>query len=65
MQAEKCAQYVHMPATLRYQAVSDITRAVFRRYDPAFESGSLDEAYLDVTNFCRRMGMSGAQVGKG
>eukprot|EP00983_Pelagomonas_calceolata_P043081 1138765-Pelagomonas_calceolata.AAC.4 len=45
-----------------YQAASEVTRAVFRRYDPHFEAGSLDEAFLDVTHFCRRTGMSGAQV---
>lgn len=46
----------------RYHAVCEATRSVFRRYDPHFEAGSLDEAYLDVTGFCSAHGMSGAQA---
>lgn len=30
-----------------------MTRQVFVAYDPEFEAGSLDEAYLDVTDYCR------------
>ena len=29
------------------------TREIFRRYDPNFRAYSLDEAYLDLTNFLR------------
>ncbi|KAF5827726.1 hypothetical protein DUNSADRAFT_170 [Dunaliella salina] len=58
-----CPQLVFVkPNFERYQAASEVTRAVFRRYDPHFEAGSLDEAFLDVTHFCRRTGVSGAQV---
>ena len=35
---------------------------MFRRYDAHFEAGSLDEAFLDVTGFCRSHGVSGSQV---
>ena len=35
------------------------TRAVFRRYDPDFQAGSLDEAYMDVTDYCQQHGVSG------
>lgn len=31
-------------------------------YDPNYAAASLDEAYLDVTNYCAAEGMSGAQV---
>lgn len=47
----------------RYTAASAETRTVFARYDPHFAAGSLDEAYLDVTDFCGRHGLSGEQVG--
>lgn len=49
----------------KYTAASEETRAIFRCYDPVFEAGSLDEAYLDVTDYCREQGVTGAQVGVG
>lgn len=33
--------------------------------DPDFESGGLDEAYLDVTGYCTRTATSGEEVGGG
>ncbi|KAL0384309.1 UNVERIFIED_CONTAM: DNA polymerase kappa [Sesamum radiatum] len=36
--------------------------ALFQRYDPNFLAASLDEAYLDITNFCNEKGMTGAEV---
>lgn len=35
---------------------------VFRNYDPHFIAGSLDEAYLDITEVCRERGLSGGEV---
>lgn len=35
---------------------------VFQRYDPNFLAGSLDEAYLDITNFCNDKQMTGGEV---
>lgn len=35
---------------------------VFQKYDPNFLAGSLDEAYLDITNFCHDKGMTGGEV---
>ena len=35
---------------------------VFRNYDPNFIAGSLDEAYLDITEVCRERGLSGGEV---
>lgn len=35
---------------------------VFQRYDPNFLAGSLDEAYLDITNFCNDKQITGAEV---
>ena len=38
-------------------------RAIFSQFDPGFEAGSLDEAYLDVTDFCAANGLTGQQAG--
>lgn len=38
------------------------TRQIFAEFDPGFEAGSLDEAYLDVTDCCAERGWTGAQV---
>eukprot|EP00798_Chlamydomonas_sp_ICE-L_P013199 gene13199-19034_t len=46
----------------KYQEFSLKTRDVFQRFDADFEAGSLDEAHLDVTEYCAKMGMTGAQV---
>ncbi len=46
----------------RYQAASAKTRTVFARFDPHYEAGSLDEAYLDVTAYCQQHNMTGEQV---
>lgn len=37
-------------------------RLVYQRYDPNFLAASLDEAYLDITDFCNDKGMTGGQV---
>jgi DNA polymerase kappa len=50
------------PDFRKYEAASAATREVFRQYDPHFEAGSLDEAYLDVTDYCAAHGMTGEQV---
>lgn len=39
-----------------------VLRLVFRNYDPNFIAGSLDEAYLDITEVCRERGLSGGEV---
>lgn len=31
-------------------------------YDPDFDAGSLDEAHLDVTEYCKEHAVTGAQV---
>ena len=40
-------------------------RAVFVDYDARFEAGSLDEAYLDVTDYCRQHGLTGRHQDNG
>ncbi len=38
---------------------SQETRHIFRDFDPDMDAGSLDEAYLDVTDYCRAHDMTG------
>ncbi|GMN37897.1 hypothetical protein TIFTF001_007189 [Ficus carica] len=52
------------PDFKKYTHYSDLTRKVFRRYDPNFMAASLDEAYLDVTEVCTEKGTSGEEVAK-
>lgn len=35
---------------------------VFQKYDPNFLAGSLDEAYLGITDFCNDKQMTGREV---
>lgn len=35
---------------------------VFQRYDPNFIAGSLDEAYLDITEVCRERNVKSEEV---
>jgi len=47
-----CPELVIIPVNMeKYAAVSEIVRDVFRQYDPNFSPMSLDEAYLDVTEY--------------
>ncbi len=49
-----CPELVFVkPNFQKYTRAAAATRAVFVQYDPDFEAGSLDEAYLDVTDYCR------------
>jgi DNA polymerase kappa len=50
------------PDFSKYTAASAQAFAVFRAYDAAVEGASLDEAYLDVTQYCSAHGMTGEQV---
>ena len=45
-----------MPCGCQYKVVAEQTREVFRRYDPKMTSMSLDEAYLDVTEYWKQHG---------
>ena len=50
------------PDFRKYEAASAATREMFKVYDPHFVAGSLDEAYLDVTDYCAAHSMTGEQV---
>lgn len=48
-----CPQLIHVPLNFeKYTAKSKEVRSVLERYDPRFESASLDEAYLNITQYC-------------
>ncbi|XP_051146660.1 DNA polymerase kappa [Andrographis paniculata] len=58
-----CPQLIFVPPDFtKYTHYSDLTRKVFQKYDANFLAGSLDEAYLDITNFCHVNGMTGGEV---
>lgn len=37
-------------------------KSVFHEYDPNFTAASLDEAYLDITKFCKERDITGGEV---
>ena len=39
---------------------SQETRRIFREFDADMDAGSLDEAYLDVSDYCKTHGLTGA-----
>lgn len=47
------------PNFSKYVRVAAATRAIFVEFDPDFEAGSLDEAYLDVTDYCQMHSLTG------
>lgn len=53
---------VNPPPSPNTHAHTCTRSAIFARYDPAFEAGSLDEAYLDVTEHCAAAGTCGEAV---
>ncbi|KAK3146741.1 hypothetical protein QOZ80_3BG0271130 [Eleusine coracana subsp. coracana] len=58
-----CPGLVFVPPKFeRYTHYSELTREVFRRYDPNFIATSLDEAYLNITNTCIERGITGEEV---
>ncbi|KAH6773137.1 DNA/RNA polymerases superfamily protein [Perilla frutescens var. frutescens] len=58
-----CPELIFVPTDFKkYTHFSGLTRKVFQKYDPNFLAASLDEAYLDITNFCNDKGMTGGQV---
>lgn len=46
----------------KYSAKAQEVRAVLVNYDPRFESASIDEAYLNITEYCEEHGMDPAAV---
>jgi DNA polymerase kappa len=48
-----CPQLVCLPLNFdKYTAKAKEVRAIFEQYDPRYESSSIDEAYLNITEYC-------------
>lgn len=46
----------------KYSKCSELSREVFREYDPHFVARSMDEAYLNITRVCQERSLSSAEV---
>ncbi|KAK1245781.1 hypothetical protein MKX07_004850 [Trichoderma sp. CBMAI-0711] len=58
-----CPQLVLIkPNFHKYGAKAEEVRAVLANYDPRFESASIDEAYLNITEYCDQHDMDPAAV---
>ncbi|WJX54556.1 DNA-directed DNA polymerase [Trifolium repens] len=58
-----CPELIFVPVDFKkYTYSSDLTRKVFQRYDPNFIAGSLDEAYLDITEVCRERNVKSEEI---
>lgn len=53
------------PDFAKYTAVAEVARAIFREYDPKMTAGSLDEAYLDLTDHLHKRARDGGGGGAG
>lgn len=51
-----------MEAACRYASASKEVKNILREYDAAASSYSLDEAFLDVTDYCEANGLTGKHV---
>jgi DNA polymerase kappa len=48
-----CPQLIQIPLNFeKYTAKAQEVREILADYDPRFESASIDEAYLNITNYC-------------
>ncbi|KAB5566973.1 hypothetical protein GE09DRAFT_1108839 [Coniochaeta sp. 2T2.1] len=58
-----CPQLVLLPLNFdKYNAKAAEVREVLAEYDPRFESASIDEAYLNITEYCVEKGQGPAEV---
>lgn len=49
-----CPELILLPTNFeKYTAKANEVREVIAEYDPRFESASIDEAYLNITEYCR------------
>ena len=50
-----CPQLIQLPLNFdKYTAKAQEVREIIVDYDPRFESASIDEAYLNITEYCHR-----------
>lgn len=53
-----CPDLVLLPQSYKkYSAKAEEIRAVLEKYDPQYEPASIDEAYLNITQYCAANGM--------
>ncbi|KAL9107910.1 MAG: hypothetical protein Q9227_007232 [Pyrenula ochraceoflavens] len=53
-----CPQLICLPLNFdKYTAKAKEVRAILAQYDPRFESASIDEAYLNITEYCDNNGV--------
>ena len=53
-----CPQLICLPLNFqKYTAKAQEVRAILAEYDPRFESASIDEAYLNITEYCQEKHM--------
>jgi DNA polymerase kappa len=58
-----CPELVLLPLNFdKYNAKASEVREILVDYDPRFESASIDEAYLNITEYCAEHGMGPADV---
>ena len=58
-----CPELVLLPLNFdKYNAKAAEVREVLADYDPRFESASIDEAYLNITEYCAARGMDPADA---
>jgi DNA polymerase kappa len=58
-----CPQLVFLPLDFaKYNAKAEGVRTVLAEYDPRFESASIDEAYLNITEYCEEHEMDAEKV---
>ncbi|RYP34165.1 hypothetical protein DL767_004392 [Monosporascus sp. MG133] len=54
-----CPELLLIPLNFdKYTAKAQEVREILADYDPRFESASIDEAYLNITEYCREHGLS-------
>ncbi|KAL2151518.1 hypothetical protein VTH82DRAFT_6616 [Thermothelomyces myriococcoides] len=58
-----CPELIVLPLNFeKYNAKAAEVREILATYDPRFESASIDEAYLNITEYCLRKDMDPADV---
>ncbi|KAK4187809.1 hypothetical protein QBC35DRAFT_220401 [Podospora australis] len=58
-----CPELVLFPLNFdKYNAKAAEVREILADYDPCFESASIDEAYLNITEYCSEHNMDAAEV---
>ena len=58
-----CPQLIQLPLNFaKYTAKATEVRAILAIYDPNYESASIDEAYLNITDYCRSHNLEPEEV---